>query len=149
PFVVVFVEFGFEAWIRGVIRRRPFPNVADHLVAAVGAAALRHRAYRRDAPELTVEKVRPRHVGRRIAPRELLFGPLLRFEASRLLPFGFGGQPLPCPLGVGGRFKITDVRDRLGGLLSDAVQAVKIADHPSTVLLLPIKRGSPMLTIYP
>src|SRR5215471_3637405 len=58
PFVVVFVEFGFEAGIRDVIRRRPFPNVADHLVTTVGASALWRPAYRSYAPELAVEEVR-------------------------------------------------------------------------------------------
>src|SRR5262245_37215901 len=70
PFVVVLVEFGFEAGEWGVIGCRPLPNVADHLVTAVGAAALRHRAYGRDAPELAVEEVRRGAVGRGIAPGE-------------------------------------------------------------------------------
>src|SRR5262245_21440587 len=37
PFVIVFIEFGFEAGIRDIIRSRPFPYVPDHLMAAVRA----------------------------------------------------------------------------------------------------------------
>src|SRR5215475_10623686 len=108
-------------------------------MAAVGAAALRRRAYRRDGPKLVIEEVRPRDVGRRVAPWELSFGLLLRVEAGRFLPLGFGGQPLPSPLGVGRRFKIADVRDRLACLLFGAAQAVKIADRPLALNPFPIE----------
>src|SRR5215470_9996787 len=95
-----------------------------------------------------VEKVRRRNVWRRVAPRELLFGPILRIEAGSFFPLGFGGQPLPYPLCVSRSFKITDMRDRLVGLFLGSMQAMKIADHPLTVPQLPVKRRPPLLPIH-
>ena len=46
PLVVVFVKLRLESWIRHVIRGRPFPNVANHLLATVRVGAIGKRTYR-------------------------------------------------------------------------------------------------------
>src|SRR5438445_12217650 len=57
PFVVVFVELGFESWIRRVIRSSPLPCVANHLLATVSILTFGKCADRRDAPESVLKKI--------------------------------------------------------------------------------------------
>src|SRR5260370_41303117 len=113
PFIVVLVKVGFESGVRRVIRSRPFPGVANHLLTAVSALALRECADRSDAPQAVLKKISATFVGPFIAPRKRLFGIRLRRTARRLFPFSFGRQTFAGPLGIRGRFEKTHVRDRL------------------------------------
>src|SRR5262245_25462672 len=100
PFVVVFVKFGSEARIRYVIRTRPFPDVADHLMSAVCGLSAGKGADRRHRPELVFREVRRSGFGSVCAPGEFIFEPLYRIVAGSFLPFGLRWQPLSHPFRV-------------------------------------------------
>src|SRR6266852_5577721 len=100
PIIVVLVKVGFESGIRRIVRSCPFPHVANHLLAAVSALALRECADRSDAPQAVLKKVSATFIGSCIAPRKRLFGIRLRRTARRLFPFSFSRQTLAGPLGI-------------------------------------------------
>src|SRR5438552_18194923 len=100
PFVVVLVKVGFESGIRRVIRSCPFPHVANHLLAAVSALALRECADRSNAPETIFKKISATFIGFVIAPRKGLFGIRLRRTACSLFPLSLSRQTLAGPLGI-------------------------------------------------
>src|SRR5712692_663779 len=99
PLVVVFVEVGFESGIRRVVGSRPFPHVANHLLATVSAFAFRECADRSHAPESVLEKIAAVLVRRLVAPRKRLLRIRHQRTARRLFPFSFSRQPLAGPLG--------------------------------------------------
>src|SRR5262245_48472960 len=148
PFVVVFVKFGAEAGIRHVIRTRPFPNVANHLMSAVCALSAGKGADRRYRPELVFREVRLSCFGSACAPGKFIFESFPRIEAGGLLPFGLRRQPLPHPFRVSRRFIKTEVRDRLAGLILHSMQSVIIAEHPFVASLLPVEWSFPMFTAH-
>src|SRR6266852_277500 len=145
PFVVVLVEVGFESGIRRVVRSRPFPGVANHLLTAVSALPLRECADGSDTPQAVLKKISATFIGPFIAPRKGLFRIRLRRKTRGLFPLSFSRQAFARPFGIRRGFEKTDVRDRLVEFVGYAMQTRKIANQPFTVALLPIQRSPPKL----
>src|SRR2546426_534414 len=57
PLVVVFIELGLESGIGDIIRSRPFPSVANHLVTAISILPLGKRANGRGTPEAVLKQI--------------------------------------------------------------------------------------------
>src|SRR5262245_1480259 len=98
PFVVVFVKLRFEAGIGRIIRYGPFPHVADHLVASIGAPALWKSANLSGPPERVLKQVGGVLRGRIVSPGELPLGFCLRVITGCLLPFRLRWQAFAGPL---------------------------------------------------
>src|SRR5687768_16912929 len=69
----------------------------------------------------------------------------LRIIARRLLPFSFGRESFPGPLGERRGFVIADVRDGVFTSGSNRMQTGKVSNHPLAVVFFPVKRCLPLL----
>src|SRR5689334_16289581 len=104
---VFLVWIGDESRIGGEIARGPFPDVAEHLPAAVGAVAFRVRGHVHRPAGAAVE-IGAALVRRVVAPGETA----PRRRGGRELPFRLGGKPPARPGAERLRLVPTDVDDR-------------------------------------
>src|SRR6266496_994033 len=147
PLIVVFVELGFESGIGNVVRGSPFPDIADHLIATVGALTFRVRPLWRDAPQFIFKQISPRNLRAVITPRKAQLIYLPGWNACSLFPFRFGGQAFASPLCERRCFVETYVRHRFIGLIFDSVTAGEVSDQPLAAVQLPIQRPLPRLPV--
>src|SRR5580704_1785051 len=98
---------GLEPGERGELGGGPLPPVTQYAVDAEGALASGKRIHRHGIPTSEI-KVAER-VCRLCAPPRIC--PLLAVWSGicGALPLGFRGQRLPCPAGIGFRFRLTHV----------------------------------------
>src|SRR5215469_5025264 len=117
---IVFVRIQSKSRKRHEVRRRPFPDIADHLPAAEGAVA---RGVSRDNERRVKSKIEIRVLmrwrGSAPGPRPLHLGKTIAISAwlanCRRLPLRLGGQPALRPAAPGLGFVPVDENNRSVG----------------------------------
>src|SRR6516165_2814684 len=133
---IVLVRIRSKSRKRHEVRRRPFPDIADHLPAAEGAVALGvSRDIERSVKSKIQIRVLMRWRGSAPGPRPLHLGKTIAISAwlanCRRLPLRLGGQPALRPATPGLGFVPVDENNRSVGRKN--LGAVVAAPCPHTV----------------